>query len=319
MAIDLVYLWVDGNDPVWRKKKNNYLPADRQLGEDVAGECRFVDNDELKYSLRSAERFAPWIRTIHIVTDGQCPAWLDTSHPRIRLVDHSRILPPDALPLFNASAIELGIGRIPDLAEHFLCANDDTFFGMPLAPDFFFDPEGRPVIRLAKQRVRGKNDTYSRLILLQQTLIGERFGKRYTLAPHHNIDAYRKSDFEAALGDFAERAEETMRHRFRTPDDLHRSLCSYFALATGRATLRRVGRYNRVAGLREAIGCLLSGRFRSDARCIPLTAPDYAAVLRKYNPALFALNDGENTTPADRERAKAFLQSLFPEKSQFEK
>ena len=31
MEIDLVYLWVDGNDPVWLAKKNTYLPADRQV------------------------------------------------------------------------------------------------------------------------------------------------------------------------------------------------------------------------------------------------------------------------------------------------
>lgn len=319
MEIDLVYLWVDGNDPAWRKKKNACLPAGEQLSEEVAGECRFAENDELKYSLRSAERFAPWIRRIHLVTDDQCPAWLDTSNPRVRIVDHSRILPADALPLFNASAIELGIGRIPDLAEYFLCANDDTFFGMPLAPDFFFDAEGRPIARLAKQHIRGKSDTYSRLILLQQTLIEEHFGKRYALAPHHNIDAYRKSDFEAALGIFEELREQTVHHRFRTPDDLHRSICTYYALATDRATLRRVGRYNRASGWREALECLLRNRFRNDSRCIPLTAPDFARIMQKYNPALFTLNDGEGATPADRARAKAFLENLFPEKSQFEK
>ena len=27
MDIDLVYLWVDGNDPVWLTKKNEFLPV----------------------------------------------------------------------------------------------------------------------------------------------------------------------------------------------------------------------------------------------------------------------------------------------------
>ena len=47
MDIDLVYLWVDGNDPVWLTKKNEFLPADRQVDPQVAGECRYVENDEL--------------------------------------------------------------------------------------------------------------------------------------------------------------------------------------------------------------------------------------------------------------------------------
>ena len=58
MEIDLVYLWVDGNDPAWLAKKNAYLPADKRVDPEAAGECRFVENDELRYSLRSAERYA---------------------------------------------------------------------------------------------------------------------------------------------------------------------------------------------------------------------------------------------------------------------
>jgi len=101
MDIDLVYLWVDGNDPVWLTKKNEFLPADRQVDPQVAGECRYVENDELRYSLRSVEKFAPWIRRVYIVTDDQTPAWLDTSNPRIRVVSHREIMPAEILPAFN--------------------------------------------------------------------------------------------------------------------------------------------------------------------------------------------------------------------------
>lgn len=50
---------------------------------------RFADNDELKYSMRSLEKFAPWIRYIFLVTNGQIPSWLNTSHPRLRLISHA--------------------------------------------------------------------------------------------------------------------------------------------------------------------------------------------------------------------------------------
>ena len=45
MDIDLVYLWVDGNDPVWLTKKNEFLPADRQVDPQVAGQSQQLLRD----------------------------------------------------------------------------------------------------------------------------------------------------------------------------------------------------------------------------------------------------------------------------------
>jgi hypothetical protein len=53
--------------------------------------CSYVDNDEMKFSLRSVEKFAPWVRHIFIVTNGQIPSWLDLSNPRITLVTHEQV------------------------------------------------------------------------------------------------------------------------------------------------------------------------------------------------------------------------------------
>jgi hypothetical protein len=41
---------------------------------------------ELRYSLRSVEKHAPWVRNIFIVTNGQIPYWLNLALPRIRQV-----------------------------------------------------------------------------------------------------------------------------------------------------------------------------------------------------------------------------------------
>ena len=71
MDIDLVYLWVDGSDPVWRAKRNEFLhDADiAVISHEATDEARFRSLDELKFSLRSVEKYAPWIRHIYIVTD----------------------------------------------------------------------------------------------------------------------------------------------------------------------------------------------------------------------------------------------------------
>ena len=52
---------------------------------------RYRDNQELRYSLRSLYKYAPWIRHIYIVTNGQIPHWLNLDHPRISVVTHADI------------------------------------------------------------------------------------------------------------------------------------------------------------------------------------------------------------------------------------
>lgn len=81
--------------------------------------------------------YAPWINKIFIVTDNQIPDWLDTNHPKIRIIDHKEIMPEECLPCFNSNAIETCIDNITELSEYFLYANDDMFFSSPVKPDDF--------------------------------------------------------------------------------------------------------------------------------------------------------------------------------------
>lgn len=129
LEIDLVYLWVDGNDPEWIKKK---ISITGSLNDATEANCkgRYLDNNELKYSLRSVELYAPWIRKIFIVTDDQQPEWLNTNHPKINIINHSEILVKEAIPCFNAIVIEHFIHKIAGLSEYFLFANDDMFISI---------------------------------------------------------------------------------------------------------------------------------------------------------------------------------------------
>ncbi|WP_066937704.1 stealth conserved region 3 domain-containing protein [Streptomyces sp. NBRC 110611] len=143
--IDAVYTWVDGTGPDWLARKNAELTV---LGlppvGSAAGNARFRDRDELRYSLRSVDMYAPWIRNIYIVTDRQVPSWLDTSHPRVRIVDHRDIFQNRGrLPTYNSHAIESRLHHIDGLSEHFLYLNDDVFFGRPVLPEVFFLPNGQ--------------------------------------------------------------------------------------------------------------------------------------------------------------------------------
>ncbi|XP_041833784.1 N-acetylglucosamine-1-phosphotransferase subunits alpha/beta isoform X2 [Melanotaenia boesemani] len=106
--------------------------------EDVSA-SRFEDNEELRYSLRSVEKHAPWVRHIFIVTNGQIPSWLNLDNPRVTVVTHLGIfLNHSHLPTFSSPAIETHIHRIPGLSQKFIYLNDDVMFGKDVWPDDFY-------------------------------------------------------------------------------------------------------------------------------------------------------------------------------------
>ncbi|GFW40121.1 hypothetical protein TNCV_5118041 [Trichonephila clavipes] len=55
--------------------------------EDISA-SRFTDNEELRYSLRSLEKHAPWVQHIYIITNGQIPYWLNLDNPLVTIVTH---------------------------------------------------------------------------------------------------------------------------------------------------------------------------------------------------------------------------------------
>ncbi len=140
--VDIVFTWVDGADPALVAKKARFLP-DSKPGSDTS---LFRDNGELRFALRSIERYAPWARRIFIVTDGQVPAWLNPDHPKIRIVDHTECIPEAYLPTFNSRIIESHLHRIPGLAEHFIYCNDDFFCINGCTPGDFFTANGIPYV-----------------------------------------------------------------------------------------------------------------------------------------------------------------------------
>jgi hypothetical protein len=150
--IDAVITWVDGSDPVHRRKRERYLGiATDDLHENGVNPHRWACSDELSYCLRSLENHAPWLRAIFIVTDAQMPDLSALSLPlraKIEIIDHKQIFAGhhDVLPTFNSLAIESVLWRIEGLAEHFVYFNDDVFLTSPLAPEDVF-VDGLPVLR----------------------------------------------------------------------------------------------------------------------------------------------------------------------------
>ncbi len=309
IKIDLVYLWVDGSDPIWLEKKNKFSGVVEDLSEEN-NKGRYISNDELKYSLRSVEKNIPWINKIYIVTDSQCPKWLNTDHPIIQIVDHKDIIPEEALPCFNSSVIEYFLYKIPNLEEHFLLVNDDMFFHNKLTQDYFFKEDGLAIVRLKRKFFRkyhydikkllGKRlGQYITMVTDGAKYIESEFGIYFSGIPHHNADAYNRSTYKYAIEKvFESKVKKSISSRTRKYGDLHRSTISYYALATGKAHKKYVG--------------------RKQSSRINVSSKNYYKYIKRYSPDLFCLNDNQRANDSDRLRIKPFLESLFPKKSSFE-
>jgi hypothetical protein len=163
-AIDVVIAWVNGGDPEHRAKRKRYLadPGGDAKPERVAhDQRRFSDNDEIRFCLRSIRNYAPWVRTIWLVTDNQVPAAIDrqrAEQENIRVIDHREIFRgyEQLLPTFNSYAIETMLWRIEGLADRFLYFNDDMLLVGPVEPTDFFSNDGKVILRGRWSNLKGQ-------------------------------------------------------------------------------------------------------------------------------------------------------------------
>jgi hypothetical protein len=243
--IDAVFTWVDGSDPAWQERQRRRLVGlgREPLHETAANEARYASFDELRYALRAVGRYAPWVRSIHLVTDRQRPAWLAGEFPHVEVVDHRDIFAEVAdLPTFNSHAIESRLHHIPGIAERYLYLNDDFFLGRYLPVSAFFTDDGRPRVFLAPEKIeptpRGGADAPVETAAknnreLLQNLTGYRLGHKLKHAPYAMTRSLA-DELEAR----APRAfRQTAASPFRAPSDFSvtSSLLPHYGLATGQA------------------------------------------------------------------------------------
>ena len=68
--------------------------------------------DQLRYSVRSIEKYAPWVRHIYILTNGQKPNWINPNNSKISIVTHQDVFEnKNHLPTFSSTAIEINMHR----------------------------------------------------------------------------------------------------------------------------------------------------------------------------------------------------------------
>jgi hypothetical protein len=292
------------------------LEQDR-LNADSICPSRFSDHGELRYALRALDQFAPWVRKIFLVTNGQVPDWLDCSSDRVTIVCHDELFPDrNDLPTFNSHAIELHLHRIPGLSEHYLYFNDDVFLGSPVAPDDFNSP-------LTGQRIYFEDwgmpfftdgSTLGRALTRTQQLLNARYGEnRKWRAIAHTPQIYKRSILQEVEGIWAEDFRRTSRNRFRAADDVALRVLYYHVLVEDK-------RYRCFPTTAKEPATYVFFRLGAN----PKRARQRLGEIVELRPKFFCLNDdlGADESPeaaATSLELASFLEAYFPNPSRFEK
>lgn len=303
--IDAVYTWTDLAAP----EAPNVPAASARAN-------RFRDLGTLRWSIRGLLRFAPWLRTVFVATDGRVPPGLPAD-PRIRVVPHDAFFRhPEDLPTYSSYAIEANLGFLPGLAEHFVYLNDDMFVGRPLDPSELFEADGRAICRfedplpgrgpLARLYSRLRGDQRLRVQLetahLAEQVLGLRHPavrRRRWLRSAHQAAPARASALRSLWDHprLGPRLRRVSARRFRGWGDV----CPFSLMAL---VACHQGLARAAAPLPNMLVCLRDDRLDDDAPFRRLLA---------QRPALFCVNDdlSDHLGPAATARVEAFLGAYF--------
>lgn len=265
--IDFVVLWVDGADPQWRKEREQYSPEEMNNG---SFENRYRDWDLMRFWFRGIEAFAPWVNRVFFVSNGQKPVWLNTDHPKLRLVTHRDYIPEIYLPTFNSNVIELWLHNIPDLSEQFVLFNDDMFLTAPVTPeDFFEDGLPRDTALMDIVTAPYPEDCLPHILTNNFSILNRHFNKKNVLKQNrrkfftrkyktdvirniclmpfqyfscfrdtHLPSSYLKSTFQQVWKEERHELETCGKHRFRSKSDYSHWLMKCWQICEGNFAVR---------------------------------------------------------------------------------
>lgn len=330
MDIDIVITWVDGNDPEWQRERMKYYSSCTGEEENASVNMRYRDWDNLQYIFRGIDRYMPWVRTIHFVTWGHVPKWLNLDHPKLHIVKHSDFIPEEYLPTFNSNTIELNYHRIPGLADHFINFNDDMFVIKKTVPEDFFQ-DGLPcdmavlspqpifrskIVNIETNNLQMINDYFTpedikknRKKWLKPSLYGSHalrtalfmnFSSIIGIFVQHIPYSHLKSVFEELWDKEYESLDAVSKHKFRSAGDLNVWLFREWQLLSGQFVPRS-----------KNFGVLVPA---GDIDFVKKALHD-----SKYK--MVCINDGLTVSDfeATRDAVNCELQKLFPEPSGFER
>lgn len=154
MKVDAVITWVDGNDVNWQEKINIYAETKIDFNKKKES-VRYNSIGEINIAIKSIIKNAAFVKNIFLITDNQTPDLFHElkllaleSDINLEIIDHQIIFKgfEQFLPSFNSCSIGCMLFRIPNLSNHFIIFNDDTFLMRETKiTDFFIND--LPVVR----------------------------------------------------------------------------------------------------------------------------------------------------------------------------
>ena len=249
--VDVVFTWVNGSD---EKHAEQFLKftGKKRAGGDFG--LRYNEYGLLRFALRSVDKYMPFARKLHVVTNGQVPSWWNNGNKKAAIVTHQQIfmsaddygglLPiKGALPTFNSNAIEANLHNIPGLSKHFLYMNDDFLLIKPLETNDIVDVEAKQLrVGLTKRKSPlNKKDAWSRTVDASNTLLNKWYHPDDLETPH-NLPSHvgypmDRDILKLAAERWKDEYMTISRHRSRNDKDLAIPfLTTNLALEEGAAT-----------------------------------------------------------------------------------
>lgn len=310
--IDVVFTWVNSDDLDWQKMYREYKP---DFDSDATSTSRFLSRDELKYALRSWEKYGSFVRKIFVVSNCAPPSWLNLDNPRIEWVYHESIMPDHVLPTFSSHAIETSLYRIPGLSNYFIYSNDDFLLVKPVTAYNFYYHNGIAKLRLENwgnvngTTTKGEPD-YLNAARNSNQLLEKTFGKSTTQLHTHSPQSMRVDIMCEMYERYAEDFDRTMANKFRAIDDIAVTgyLYHHYAMLSGRAlqSQDKTELVQQNHDFKKKLRTVVEQNRNREYAKLPLSV---------------CINDGADShlNEAWNIEVVNFLDSLFPEPSSFEK
>lgn len=297
--IDFVFPWVNPHDPEWQKSYKFFSGNDTHFEENP----RFRENPMLRYVFRSVADFAPWIdRVVLIVSSkSQLLSWMNTD--TIKVIEHKDFIPERFLPVFNSTAIEMFLARLPGLSENFIYSNDDCYFLKPTTKNDFFEKDMTPKffysikdevisefqisIKRAYDTVRSVNDTF--------------VDKRQYIRPSHHMRSLNRKTLTDVYRIFHNDMNASVT-RFRdNKKNINQYIYWDYAVLTGRCSKfeKNNGAY---ISIKDQLTCTqLNMLYKNPGRRTSI-----------------CINDNELTNSDCYDSLVELMDTIFPKKSRFE-
>lgn len=309
--IDVVYTWVNGNDPVHKRKRENHINGEKNKMKNIYlsnANTQFNDYDTLKYSVRSILKYAPWVRRIYIVTDNQQPNWFKEGNNKVFIIDHKQIIPERFLPTFNSHVIEYHLHNIPNLSDNFLYLNDDTMLGNYVKTCDFLNRK-QIYLRTNGKRVPDKinfTNNYISSWVNANRILNRDYKKERREFLLHQATICNRTVMKNLIKEYKDEYEKTSNTKFRNKLNVPPvGLSLYYGLYKGYVKLNKGNISNHYFKLNNDIN---------------YNRNNFNEILRR-RPKLICINDANNFKPTNKqiELLTNFLEMYYPEKSVCEK